>query len=61
MFNLITVRIEGKEYQVEDREYSGAELKKIGGIMPSTDLVLEEADGSERSIRDEERIRPKHG
>jgi hypothetical protein len=57
----ITVRIEGKDYSVEDREYTGAELKKIGAIPPSANLVQEETDGSEKGIRDEERVRPRHG
>jgi hypothetical protein len=61
MSESIMVRIEGKEVSLEDREYSGAELKMLGSIPPTANLVQEESDGCERGIRDEEKVRPKPG
>ena len=55
------VQIEGKAVEVEDREYSGEELKTLGGVAKGANLVREEADGSETRIRDDEKVRPKVG
>ncbi len=57
----IKVTVEGKEKVLEDREYTGAELRNLGTIPPTANLVREEADGSEKGIRDDEKIRPKPG
>jgi len=57
----INVKIEGNDVPLEDRDYTGAELKKLGSIDRSANLVREESDGSEKIIRDDEKIRPKPG
>ena len=58
---LITVTIEGQQYQLEDREYTGAELRQIAGIPERDKLVCEEPDGSETAIPPSLRIRPQAG
>lgn len=55
------IQIEGKAVEVDDKDYSGAELKNLGGIAKGANLVREEADGSETRIRDDEKVRPKAG
>lgn len=48
MSQMIKVTIEGKEELLEDREYTGAELRKKGSIPLTSNLVREEKDGSEK-------------
>lgn len=61
MSQAIKVRIEGQEFDLEDREYSGLELKKMASIPQTANLVREETDGSETGVRDEEKVHPKPG
>jgi len=46
----IQVTIEGQSVSVEEREYSGAELRKLAGLGEQDKLVREEADGSETPV-----------
>jgi hypothetical protein len=57
----VRVKIEGKDFDLEDREYKGIELKKLASVPVTANLVREESDGSETGVRDEENIRPKPG
>jgi hypothetical protein len=57
----VTVTIEGKEYELEDREYKGSELRELAGLQNRDKLVLEEADGSETAIPPGRKIRPREG
>lgn len=51
MGETITVTIEGRHVPVDPaREYSGAELRTLGGVGAQDKLVLEEADGAETAI-----------
>ena len=58
---LVRVTIEGVEYTIEDREYSGAELREIAGLQKRDKLVREEPDGSETPIPPGHKVRPKEG
>jgi hypothetical protein len=55
----IQVTIEGREFELEDREYSGHELRQLAGLSPRDKLVREEADGSETAIPPGRRIHPR--
>jgi hypothetical protein len=57
----VSVTIEGKEVLVEPREYTGADLRKLGGIGPNDKLVREEADGSETAIPPAAKVTPVAG
>ncbi len=51
MSETITVTIEGRHVQLDPaREYSGIELRSLGGVGARDKLVLEEADGTETAI-----------
>jgi len=52
----ITVNIEGAPRHLEDREYTGAELRELGGLGPRDKLVREEPDGSETAIPPARRV-----
>lgn len=54
---LVKVTFEGREVALEDRAYTGAELRALGGLGPRDKLVLEEADGSETAIPAGKRVR----
>ena len=56
---LIEVTIEGDSYTLEDREYTGAELRSLAGIANRDKLVREEEDGSETAIPPGRSLRPK--
>lgn len=56
---LIQITIEGDSYTLEDREYTGAELRALAGIANRDKLVREEQDGSETAIPPGRRARPK--
>lgn len=58
---LVKVTIEGREFELESRVYSGAELRALAGLARSDKLVLEEADGSETSIPNGKRVRLRAG
>jgi hypothetical protein len=58
---LIEVTIEGTSYRLEDREYTGAELRHLAGIANRDKLVREEEDGSETAIPPGRKIRPHPG
>jgi hypothetical protein len=57
----VNVTIEGSEYTLEDREYSGAELREIAGLHNKDKLVREEADGSETAIPPGRKVVPQEG
>jgi hypothetical protein len=50
MSNPVEITVEGNRVTVEERPYTGAELRKLGGLAVQDKLVLEEADGSETAI-----------
>lgn len=57
----VNVTIEGKPYALEEREYTGAELRRLANLAPKDKLVREEPDGSETAIPPTKKIRPKEG
>lgn len=57
----VQVTIEGTQYTLEDREYSGAELREIAGLEKRDKLVREEPDGSETPIPPGHKVRLKEG
>jgi hypothetical protein len=58
---MIEVRIEGRPFALEDREYTGAELRLVAGLLEKVKLVREEEDGTETAIPPGQHIRPKPG
>jgi hypothetical protein len=58
---LIEITIEGTSYRLEDREYTGLELRRLAGIAERDKLVREEADGSETAIPPGRKLRPRAG
>jgi hypothetical protein len=57
----VQVTIEGRPFSLQDREYSGAELRSLAGIPEKDKLVREEADGSETAVPPSREIRPHEG
>jgi hypothetical protein len=57
----VTVTIEGTEFHLEDRPYTGAELRRLGGLHNKDKLVREEADGSETAIPPGRKVTPQAG
>lgn len=57
----VDVTIEGNPYSLEDREYTGAELRRLASLAPKDKLVREETDGSETAIPPTKKIRPVDG
>lgn len=58
---MIEVAIEGNPFSLEDREYTGSDLRTLAGLPEKVKLVREEEDGSETAIPPGQRIRPKPG
>jgi len=58
---MIEVTIEGRPFALEDREYTGAELRLLAGLPEKVKLVREEADGSETAVLPGRHIQPKPG
>lgn len=58
---MIEVTIEGCPFALEDREYTGAELRLIAGLPDRVKLVREEGDGSETAVPPGQHLRPKPG
>ncbi len=58
---VIQVMIEGTSYELEDREYSGKELRELAGLRSRDKLVREEQDGSETALPPGRRLRPQPG
>lgn len=58
---LIQITIEGHSYTLDDREYTGAELRVLAGLANRDKLVREEGDGSETAIPPGRKLRPKQG
>lgn len=58
---LVDVTIEGKPYSLEQREYTGAELRELAGLHNRDKLVREEADGSETAIPPGRKLIPEEG
>ena len=58
---IINVTIEGTDYQLEDRDYTGAELRSLAGLANKDKLVREEDDGSETAIPPGRKVRPEEG
>lgn len=54
----VTVTIEGTTYELEDRDYTGSELRELAGLAKKDKLVREEADGSETAIPPGRKVRP---
>jgi hypothetical protein len=55
---LTVVQINGKDYElIEGKNYTGAELKAIGGVPPGETLFLEQGQGHERPISDTETVK----
>jgi hypothetical protein len=59
VINMIEVIIEGSSHSLEDRDYTGAELRQLGGLGPRDKLVKEEAEGSETPIPPSQNVRPR--
>lgn len=57
----VQVTIEGQSFALEDRDYSGAELREVAGLPKKDKLVREEADGSETPIPPGKKVRPHAG
>ena len=57
----VEVTIEGKPVPLESREYSGAELRKLGGVGANDKLVREEPDGTETAVPPAAKITPLAG
>lgn len=57
----VLVTIEGKEYSLEPREYTGRELRCLAGLHEKDKLVREEPDGSETAIPPGHKITPTEG
>ena len=55
----IQVIVEGSPKVLDDRDYSGQELRDIGGLDARDKLVREEADGTETAIPATGKIRPR--
>ena len=58
---LIQVTIEGRSFSLEDREYSGHELRHMAGLAERDKLVREEEDGSETAIPPGRKVHPRTG
>jgi hypothetical protein len=58
---LIEVTIEGTSYRLEDRDYTGAELRALASLENRDKLVREEADGSETAIPPGRKVKPQPG
>jgi hypothetical protein len=54
----VDITIEGKALSVESREYTGAELRTLGGVGANDKLVREEADGSETALPAAAKVTP---
>lgn len=57
----VAVTIEGQPFTLENREYTGMELRALAGLHNKDKLVLEEPDGSETAIPPGRRVLPKEG
>lgn len=57
----VQVQIEGADYQLEDRDYSGKELRELAELRPRDKLVREEKDGTETPIPPGRKIQPQEG
>ncbi len=55
----IQVTIEGNPKTLDDRDYSGQELRDLGGLGSRDKLVREEPDGTETAIPATGKIRPR--
>lgn len=58
---MIEIMIEGRSFSLEDREYTGTELRLLAGLPEKVKLVREEEDGSETAVPPGQYIRPKPG
>lgn len=58
---LIEVTIEGQPYELEDREYTGLEIRQLAGLSERDKLVCELPDGGEKPVPPAHHIRPKPG
>ena len=57
----IFVTIEGQPYELEDRPYTGAELRSLAGLADKDKLVLEGADGTETPVPPGRTVHPESG
>lgn len=57
----IAVTIEGTTYQLEDRAYTGTELRVLAGLTDKDKLVREGADGTETPVPPGRHVRPDAG
>ena len=58
---LIGVTIEGRPYELEDREYTGLEIRELAALSERDKLVCELPDGGEKPVPATNHIRPKPG
>lgn len=57
----ISVMIEGQSYQLEDRSYTGSELRALAGLADKDKLVREGADGTETPVPPGRHVHPEAG
>lgn len=57
----ISVTIEGATHVLEDRQYTGAELRALAGVADSDKLVREDPDGHETPVPPGRHIQPSEG
>lgn len=53
----IKITINGIKFSIEDGEYTGAQLKAIGGVPPGETLFLKHGQGNEVRIEDAEVVK----
>lgn len=57
----VAVTIEGRRFDLEERPWTGEQLRGVAGIGPRDRLVREEADGTETPIPHAGTVEPRHG
>jgi hypothetical protein len=58
---IVHVTIEGAPYDLENREYTGHELRDLASVPNTDKLVREEPDGSETAIPPGRKVQPHEG
>ena len=61
MNDTVAITIEGQPVTVEDREYTGAELRGLAGLAEADKLVRENDDGTETAVPAAKAVRPHPG
>ena len=57
----ISITVEGRPVTVEDRDYSGVELRGFGDLSEADKLVRENEDGTETPVPAGKKVRPQSG